>query len=260
MLEESAKISRVNNELYEALGERWYRAQDDPVALLRAESRLRNPWVAAEIKDTFAGARCKVLDVGCGGGFLSNYLGLQGHAVTGLDASADALQVAAAHDQSGSVQYVQGDALKLPFADASFDVVCAMDFLEHVEDPEAAIAEAARVLKPSGIFFFHTFNRNFASWLVIIKGVEWFVRNTPRNLHVLRLFVRPAELKRFCGRHGLGSIELRGVRPKLGLAFVRLLFTRRVPLDFTFRFTHGTPLGFSGLARKPKPTLTLASA
>jgi 2-polyprenyl-6-hydroxyphenyl methylase/3-demethylubiquinone-9 3-methyltransferase len=251
MVEESAQISRVNNELYHELGDRWYRAQDDPVALLRAESRLRNPWVAQEIEHTFGDARCQVLDVGCGGGFLSNYLGQRGHEVTGLDVSTDALRVASAHDQSGSVRYIVGDALKLPFADASFDVVCAMDFLEHVEDPERAIAEAARVLKPSGMFFFHTFNRNFLSWLVIIKGVEWFVQNTPPNMHVLRLFVRPAEVRRFCMKHGLGSIELRGVRPRLGLPFWRMLLTRSVPLDFSFTFTRSTPLGFSGFARKP---------
>ncbi len=250
-VERAMQLPSVNNELYQTLGERWYGAQDDPVALLRAESRLRNPWVAQEIERTFSGARCRVLDVGCGGGFLANYLGELGHEVTGLDASAGALSVAAAHDHSGSVRYVVGDALRLPFADASFDVVCAMDFLEHVEDPERAIAEAARVLKPSGMFFFHTFNRNLLSYLVIIKGVEWFVQNTPPHMHVLRLFVRPAEIKRFCVKHGLGSIELRGVRPRLGLAFWRLLLTRRVPLDFSFVFTRSTPLGFSGFARKP---------
>ena len=241
----------VNNELYQTLGERWYAAQDDPVALLRAESRLRNPWVAQEIARTFPGERCRVLDVGCGGGFLSNYLGERGHEVTGLDASTGALGVATAHDHSHSVRYIAGDALSLPFADASFDVVCAMDFLEHVEDPERAIAEAARVLKPSGLFFFHTFNRNFLSWLVIIKGVEWFVQNTPPDMHVLRLFVRPAEVERFCINHGLGSLEFRGVRPRLGLPFWRLLLTRRVPRDFSFAFTRNTPLGFSGFARKP---------
>jgi len=251
MVEESAQITRVNNELYHTLGERWYGTQDDPVALLRAESRLRNPWVAEEIKRTFGDKRCRVLDIGCGGGFLSNYLGQQGHEVTGLDASEDALGIATAHDPTASVRYVRGEALELPFNDASFDVVCAMDFLEHVEDPERAIAEAARVLKPSGMFFFHTFNRNLLSWLVIIKGVEWFVQNTPPNMHVLRLFIRPAELERFCLKHGLASIQLRGVRPRLGLPHWRMLLTRTVPPDFSFTFTRRTPLAFSGFARKP---------
>jgi 2-polyprenyl-6-hydroxyphenyl methylase/3-demethylubiquinone-9 3-methyltransferase len=240
----------VNNEVYAALGDRWYGAEDDPIALLRAESRLRNPWVASEIVGALGERPGQVLDVGCGGGFLSNYLGARGHEVTGLDASADALQVATLHDSGGSVRYQQGDALKLPFRDASFDAVCAMDFLEHVENPDQVVAEAARVLRPSGLFFFHTFNRNLLAWLVIIKGVEWFVRNTPRNLHVLRLFLKPAEVRAACARHGLGAVELRGVRPRLGLPFWRMLLTRRVPADFAFVFTPSTRLGFSGLARK----------
>ena len=246
----TAQISRVNNQIYRALGDRWYGAQDDPIALLRAESRLRNPWIARELKHAFGERPCQVLDVGCGAGFLSNHLAALGHRVTGLDASAEALQVAALHDSSGSVRYRQGDALRLPFADGSFDAVCAMDFLEHVESPEQVIAEAARVLAPDGLFFFHTFNRNALAWLVVIKGVEWFVRNTPRNLHVLRLFLKPAEVRAACSRHGLGALELRGVRPQLGLPFWRMLLTRRVADDFGFVFSASTQLGYSGLARK----------
>lgn len=240
----------VNNDIYEALGDRWYNAQDDPVALLRAESKLRNPWVAEEISLALAPHGCAVLDIGCGGGFLSNHLASRGHRVTGLDASHDALAVAARHDRSGSVHYQHGDALDLPFADASFDVVCAMDFLEHVERPDRVVAEAARVLKPSGLFFFHTFNRNFISWLIVIKGVEWFVRNTPRQMHILRLFLRPNEVNASCQSHGLRPIRIRGTRPKLGWAFWKMLFTRRVPEGFCFAFTQSTRLGFSGMAMK----------
>ena len=189
-----APTPRVNNEIYAALGDLWYTSDDSPVGLLRAESRLLNPWVVAEMTAKLGERRCRILDVGCGAGFLANHLGALGHDVTGLDLSDDALAVAARHDPRHTVRYQRGDALNLPFANASFDVVCAMDFLEHVESPEHAIAEAARVLRPSGLFFFHTFNRNFLAWLVIIKGVEWFVRNTPPRLHVLRLFLKPAEV------------------------------------------------------------------
>ena len=246
----SSPKPQVNNEIYAALGDLWYTAEDAPVALLRAESRLLNPWVAAEVATRLGERRCQILDVGCGAGFLSNHLGSLGHEVTGLDASDDALAVAARHDPGGTVRYQRGDALKLPFEEASFDVVCAMDFWEHVENPEQAIAEAARVLRPSGLLFFHTFNRNLLAWLVIIKGVEWFVQNTPPRLHVLRLFLRPAEVVSMCRAHGLGAVELRGVRPRLSGPFWRMLLSRRVPATFAFQFTRSVRLGFSGCARK----------
>ena len=250
MTDNAAELATVNNAVYETLGERWYGADDDPIALLRAESRLRNPWIASELERAFGKRPAKVLDVGCGGGFLSNHLSSLGHHVTGLDASTDALAVASRYDTTGSVRYEQADALDLPFPAGSFDAVCAMDFLEHVENPDRVIAEAARVLKPGGLFFFHTFNRNWLSWLIVIKGVEWFVRNTPRNLHVLRLFLKPAEVRASCERHGLMPPQLRGVRPVFGWAFLKLLFTRRVSTAFCFTFTGSTGLGFSGLAKK----------
>jgi 2-polyprenyl-6-hydroxyphenyl methylase / 3-demethylubiquinone-9 3-methyltransferase len=245
--------SRVNNEIYAALGELWYTSEDSPMALLRAESRLLNPWVVAEMTAKLGERRCRILDVGCGAGFLANHLGALGHDVTGLDLSDDALAVAARHDLRHTVHYQRGDALNLPFPNASFDVVCAMDFLEHLETPEQAIAEAARVLRPSGLFFFHTFNRNLLAWLVIIKGVEWFVRNTPSRLHVLRLFLKPTEVDTMCRAHGLGAVELRGVRPCVGRAFWRMLLTGTVPAGFGFRFTRGTRLGFAGCAREGGP-------
>lgn len=246
----------VNNAIYDELGERWYAAHDDPVALLRAESRLRNPWVTQKIRLQH-GASARVLDVGCGAGFLSNHLAREGFEVTGLDASQAAIQVAARHDVSGKARYLLGDALLLPFPDASFDAVCAMDFLEHVEEPARAVAEMARVLKPGGTFFFHTFNRNPIAWLVIIKGVEWFVKNTPRHMHVLRLFIKPRELRAMCHAHGMQVSELHGSEPVVfSWAFWRMLLTRVVPTDFRFRFSKSTLLAYTGCAQRTRMLVT----
>ena len=85
------KSGQVNNEIYHQLGEQWYTARDNPVALLRAEARARNPWVAGKIHRAFPAGEVKVLDIGCGGGFLSNYLAREGFIVTGLDAAAESL-------------------------------------------------------------------------------------------------------------------------------------------------------------------------
>lgn len=247
----NAKALRpVNNDIYATLGERWYQANDDPVALLRAEAALRNPWVADEIARRLRPSGCSILDVGCGGGFLSNYLARLGHRVSGIDADPASLSVAQKYDATRSVAYRCADARALPFDDNHFDVVCAMDFLEHVDDPARVIGEAARVLKPQGLFFFHTFNRNWLSWLVVIKGVEWFVENTPRDMHVLNLFLTPGEVQGLCSAHGLFPLAWRGSRPRLDGAFWKMLRTRVVPSELTFTFTRSTLLGYSGYAQK----------
>ncbi|HEY2370840.1 MAG TPA: hypothetical protein VGH87_30815, partial [Polyangiaceae bacterium] len=110
--------------------------------------------------------------------------------------------------------------------------------------------EAARVLRPGGLFFFHTFNRNFLSWLVVIKGVEWFVQNTPRDMHVLRLFVKPSELAAMCNAQSLDVVELVGSRPRMSSAFFEMLATGIVPPSFEFAFTRNLWMGYSGMAMK----------
>jgi len=247
----SSKSDKVNNDFYDLYGERWYTAQDDPVGLLRAENRALHPWVVAEIRRMCQGKAIRVLDVGCGAGFLANELARNGFKVTGIDASERSLDVARRHDRTGSVEYRSGDALHLVFPDQSFDVVCAMDFLEHVERPAQVVSEAARVLAPGGLFFFHTFSRNLLSWLVVIKGVEWFVRNTPQDMHCLRLFIKPAELRRMCENSGLRVEYFRGLAPVVWKgAFWKMIMTGRVSDDFTFAFSRFTMAGYAGLAVK----------
>lgn len=250
MASSGAEAGQVNNDIYHQLGERWYTAQDDPVALLRAESRWRNPWIAAELRRAFGAQAVNVLDVGCGAGFLSNHLAATGFQVSGLDASAESLAVARRYDATASVRYELGDAYQLPFAAGSFQAVCAMDFLEHVDEPARVVAECARVLQPGGLFFFATFNRNWLSWLVIIKGVEWFVKNTPPRLHQLRYFIKPVELRAMCTAAGLQVESLRGSAPQVNRAFWRMLATGVVSDDFAFDFTRSTLTGYIGKARK----------
>ncbi len=250
-----SKTVRVNNDIYDHLGERWYTARDDPVALLRAEARARNPWIAGAIRRAFPSGEVKVLDIGCGGGFLSNYLAEAGFTVIGLDAAAESLMIARRHDATGRACYHLGDAYRLPYADAAFHAACAMDFLEHVDEPGRAVAEAARILQPSGLFFFATFNRNFISWLFGIKGVEWFVKNTPPRLHELSHFIKPAELRAMCEESGLRINELRGFAPRFNRAFWRLLVTGVVADDFTFQFARNAIIGYIGIAEKSRATL-----
>ena len=239
----------VNNSIYEAYGERWYTAYDDPIALLRAENKAKFPWILNKLR-TLCDHQGSILDVGCGGGFLSNELARQGYQVTGLDISEESLKVASQHDTTGTVKYQVGDAYKLPYADASFDALTAMDFLEHVNRPDLVIKEFSRVLKPQGLFFFHTFNRNPVSWLVVIKFLEWFIKNTPKHMHVLRLFIKPEELRSYCKGADLEVLAMTGIRPVLSSIDWRMVRTGIVSEGMRFTLTKGTLLSYMGVAIK----------
>lgn len=236
----------INNRFYEELEEKWYSATNHPIALLRAENKVRVPWVLENIKP-----HSTVLDVGCGAGFLTNPLAKSGHIVTGIDLSESSLQIARRYDTTDSVNYLHANGYSLPFNNGSFDVVCAMDLLEHVEEPHLVIAEASRVLKKGGLFFFHTFNRTFLSYLLVIKGVDWCVKNAPKNMHVYPLFIKPEELKEVCSCYELDTKEIRGFEPVLfSRPFWKMILSRNVPDDFTFRFSKNLNTGYCGIAQK----------
>lgn len=126
-----------------------------------------------------------------------------------------------------------------------------MDLLEHVENPQALVREASRLLRPGGLFFFHTFNRTALSWLLVIKGVEWCVKNTPPHMHVLRMFIKPRELEAMCKDVGLRFQEVRGLNVKFkSKAFWKMVLTRSVPDDLKFVFTDSLSMGYCGVATK----------
>jgi 2-polyprenyl-6-hydroxyphenyl methylase / 3-demethylubiquinone-9 3-methyltransferase len=246
-----SKETKVNNDYYHHLGEDWLTANDDPIALLRAESKIKNPWVLKTISAQLGSGQKDVLDIGCGGGFLSNAMALEGHQVNGIDMSSESLAVAKKSDVTGTANYQSANAYELPFKDESFDVVCAMDFLEHVEDPAKVILEASRVLKPGGVFFFHTFSKNILAYLVIIKLVEWFLPKTPKHLHILRLFISPKALVKMNTLANLETKHMMGIRPEFGkLAFWKSLLKREIDTRFSFTFTSSTMLSYIGFARK----------
>jgi 2-polyprenyl-6-hydroxyphenyl methylase/3-demethylubiquinone-9 3-methyltransferase len=244
------KAKSINNAFYDDLRSEWHEGEDNPLVLLRAENALRNPWIDTIVQERLK-KKCSVLDIGCGGGLLTNFLSLQGYAVCGVDLSEESLEQAQERDVTKNVIYTQASAYSLPYAKQQFDVVCAMDLLEHVERPDKVIEEAGRVLKKGGLFFFHTFNRNFLSWLMIIKGVEWFVPNTPPNMHVYPLFLKPLEVKKMCLSHGMKVEEIKGVSPEMkSLAFWKMIFMRKLSSKIRFTFTPSLKTGYSGYAIK----------
>ena len=93
------------------------------------------------------------------------------------------------------------------------------------------------------------------AWLVVIKGVEWFVQNTPADLHILRLFIRPEELSEMCTANGMKPLEILGSEPVISGAFFKMLATGVVPKDFRFKFTRSTRIAYTGYAERERPAV-----
>ena len=159
-----------------------------------------------------------VVDIGCGGGILSESMAAKGATVTGVDMSEKALKVAKLHlYESGlSVDYKQLPAEELAAQQpASFDVVTCMEMLEHVPDPASIVAACAQLVKPGGQVFFSTLNRNPKSWLFAIVGAEYILKLLPRGTHEYMKFIRPSELERMSRHAGLSVREYTGMHYNL---------------------------------------------
>ncbi|PJG85847.1 bifunctional 2-polyprenyl-6-hydroxyphenol methylase/3-demethylubiquinol 3-O-methyltransferase UbiG [Conservatibacter flavescens] len=146
-----------------------------------------------------------VLDVGCGGGILSESMAKQGAIVTGIDMSVEPLQVARNHatEQGLEIDYQQitiEEFLQKQTALSAekFDVITCMEMLEHVPEPSSIIASCKALLKPDGVLFFSTINRTFKAWALVIIGAEYVLKMLPKGTHDYEKFIKPAELLAWC--------------------------------------------------------------
>lgn len=244
-------MRKINNEFYKQLGEKWYSSEGEAVALLRIEKRTVNPWAIGQIEKQFPNRKdLKVLDIGCGGGFLTLDLADKGWKATGVDVSESILEVGRSRDQQRRVNWVNGTAENLPVPDRYFDVVCMMDVLEHIHQPRQALKEVSRVLKQDGIFVFHTFNRTWRSWLFAAKGLDWFIKDSVKHVHDWDMFIKPRELKAWMHDVGLETQCMEGIHPRVfSIPFFQLLVSRRVPENFSFRVGGGLGIGYLGFAK-----------
>jgi 2-polyprenyl-6-hydroxyphenyl methylase/3-demethylubiquinone-9 3-methyltransferase len=165
--------------------------------------------------DSIAGLSGKsVLDVGCGGGILSESMAALGAQVTGIDLADKSLKVAKLHllESGKQVEYrkiaVEALAAERP---ASFDVVTCMEMLEHVPDPQSVVRACAELVKPGGYVFFSTLNRNLKAYLLAVVGAEYVMNMLARGTHEYAKFLKPSELAQFCRNAGLNVNDLTGM-------------------------------------------------
>ena len=153
----------------------------------------------------------RVLDVGCGGGILSEALAERGASVLGIDLAESALQAAEAHRAGQAVEYRLESSRETAARGEVFDVVTCMEMLEHVADPAAVLRDIDALLKPGGWAFFSTINRTFKARLGAVYAAEYLLRLVPQGTHQYDWFIKPAELSRMAERAGLTPVAFCGM-------------------------------------------------
>lgn len=194
---------------FEALASRWWDKTGE-FKPLHDINPLRLDFIDA--RAGLAGKR--VLDVGCGGGILSQSMAHRGAEVTGIDMGAAPLDVARQHAQESGVAICYQHCTVEDFArqhPASFDVVTCMEMLEHVPDPASVVAACSQLVRPGGHAFFSTLNRTPKSYAFAILGAEYLLHLLPRGTHQHRQFIRPSEMAAWCRASQLEVSEQTGL-------------------------------------------------
>jgi 2-polyprenyl-6-hydroxyphenyl methylase/3-demethylubiquinone-9 3-methyltransferase len=195
---------------FSELAHRWWDPESE-FKPLHQINPLRLGWIDGLVPLT--GKR--VLDIGCGGGILSDSMARKGADVTGIDLSSKALKVAQLHAMEAGTQGVayreiSAEALAQE-QPAGFDVVTCMEMLEHVPDPASVVRACSTLVRPGGWVFFSTINRNPKSFLFAIVGAEYVLRMLPKGTHEYAKMIRPSELAAHCRSAGLSLEQTRGM-------------------------------------------------
>ena len=195
---------------FSELAHRWW-DQESEFKPLHQINPLRLSW----IQETVSLPGKRVLDVGCGGGILSDAMARAGANVLGIDMSAKALGVAQLHAlevQTQNIAFREITAEDLAAEQpGQFDVVTCMEMLEHVPDPASVVQSCAKLVKPGGHVFFSTINRNPKAFMLAIVGAEYVLGMLPKGTHEFAKFIKPSELAGFCRQADLVVERMRGL-------------------------------------------------
>ena len=202
-------VDQTELDKFNQISTRWWDQQGEFRPL-----HLMNPLRLNYINSRVSLKDKKVLDVGCGGGILSEAMANSGASVTGIDLANEALEVAKLHllESRLKVDYMQSSveaiAAEKP---AEFDVVTCLELLEHVPQPASVVNACAKLLKPGGSVFFSTINRTAKSYAMAIIGAEYILKLLPRGTHNHKNFIRPSELDLWARQSGLNLKHATGM-------------------------------------------------
>jgi 2-polyprenyl-6-hydroxyphenyl methylase/3-demethylubiquinone-9 3-methyltransferase len=209
MTEENVDTLEIDK--FAALASRWW----DPKSEFKPLHDI-NPLRLKYIIENASGIKGKkILDIGCGGGILSESMAVEGAIVTGADLGDAQISVAKLHalETNITIDYLQQSAESL--ADErpeSFDVVTCLEMLEHVPNPESIIKACSQLVKPGGHLFFSTINRNPKAWLLAIVGAEYFLKMLPKGTHDYQRFIKPSEMNKWIRNSSLNSKGIIGMQ------------------------------------------------
>ena len=197
-------------EKFSALAHRWWDA-DGEFRPLHQINPLRLDWINS--LSPLSGAR--VVDIGCGGGILSDSMARKGAHVLGVDLASKALRVARLHALDAQTPHIEYREVSAEMLAAElpghFDTVTCMEMLEHVPDPASVVKACADLVKPGGWVFFSTINRNTKAFMFAIVGAEYLLKLLPRGTHEYAKMIRPSELASYCRAAGLDVRHTRGM-------------------------------------------------
>jgi len=209
---EIERFSRIAEEWWDPAGKFAPLHRLNPVRIGYIRDRVAAHWK----RDALSGAPLQglsLLDIGCGGGLLSEPMARLGAHVTGIDAAGRNVSVAALHAEKQGLQidYRRETAEALASSGAQFDIVLALEIVEHVADVELFLTSCGRMVKPGGLLFLSTLNRTAKAWALAVVGAEYVLGWLPRGTHDWRKFLKPSEVARGLRGGGIEAQEIVGV-------------------------------------------------